>query len=228
MSFVPMYVLGFMGASRRLDHYDSSTGWQPLFIMMLLGGIVIMVGVALQIAQILASFIQKNHLRDTTGGDPWNGRTLEWATPGPPPFYNFTTIPHVSTVDAFWHAKQHGIQKPKYEDIHMPKSTAVGIYISIWATLASFAFVWNIVWLIVVSIVGIIVTFIRRGFDEESEYVLPAAQVQALEEARAKKDAAHAKAKVDDQEDMGIVDLIKVIITFVVDVIKNKRWRTWR
>lgn len=228
MSFIPMYVLGFMGASRRLDHYDASTGWQPLFITMLLGGIVIMVGVALQIAQIIASFIQKNHLRDTTGGDPWDGRTLEWATPGPPPFYNFTAIPVVSTVDAHWHAKQQGIKKPVYEDIHMPKNTAAGIYISLFATLASFAFVWNIIWLIVVSLIGIVVAFIRRGFDEDSEYTLPAAEVQKIEEARAKKDAAHMQAHTTDEEDMGIVDLIKVIITFVLDVLKNKRWRSWR
>ena len=84
LSFIPMYILGLMGATRRLDHYDASTGWQPLFILMFIGGLVIAVGVALQLAQILASVIQKNRLRDTTG-DPWDGRSMEWAVPSPPP-----------------------------------------------------------------------------------------------------------------------------------------------
>ena len=228
LSFIPMYVLGFMGASRRLDHYDSSTGWQPLFILMFIGGLVIAIGVALQIGQILASFIQKNKLRDTTGGDPWNGRTLEWATSSPPPFYNFTVIPHVNTVDAYWEMKQQGLQKPAYEDIHMPKNTAVGIYISIYATLASFAFVWEINWLIVVSMIGIIITFIRRAFKEDSEYTITAAEVQKLEEKRIKKSLADDKLKTDDsEEEIGVIELVKFIINFVLNIIKNKSWRKW-
>jgi cytochrome o ubiquinol oxidase subunit 1 len=227
MSFIPMYVLGFMGASRRLDHYDSSTGWQPLFILMLLGGIVIMIGVALQVAQILASFIQKNRLRDTTGGDPWDGRSLEWSTMSPPPFYNFAVIPTVKTRDAFWHMKKLSATKTKYVDIHMPKSTPVGIYISVFATLAAFAFVWNIIWLIVVSLVAIVVVFVRRGFDEHSEYTLPAEKVQEFEEARIKKETSDLNTKNHADEDMGIVELIKVILQFIIGIIRNKRWRTW-
>ncbi len=225
MSFIPMYVLGLMGASRRLDHYDASTGWQAMFILMLIGGIVIAIGVALQLAQILASFIQKNRLRDTTG-DPWDGRTLEWATPSPPQFYNFTDIPTVSTRDAFWEMKKRPLPKRIHEDIHMPKNTAAGIYISIFGTLACFGFVWNIIWLIVVSVIGIIATFIIRGFDEHSEYTIAAVEVEKLEEARIKKDLA-TKHVVDDKndEDMGLVDLIKVVLAFVIDVIRNKRQR---
>ncbi len=230
LSFIPMYVLGFMGASRRLDHYDASTGWQPLFILMFIGGIVISIGVALQLAQILASFIQKKHLRDVTGGDPWDGRSLEWSTPSPPPFYNFTVIPQVSTYDAYLEMKQIGVSKVVYEDIHMPKSTPIGIYISIFATLASFAFVWDIIWLIVVSIIGMIVTFIIRAFDEHTEYVLPAAEVEKLEVARAKKSVTHNSAGVhagSTDDDMGLWELIMIIWKFVMDIIKNKRWRKW-
>jgi cytochrome o ubiquinol oxidase subunit 1 len=156
-SFVPMYVLGIMGATRRLDHYDASTGWQPLYIMMLVGGLIIMAGVALQVVQIIASVIQKRQLVDTTG-DPWDGRTLEWATASPPPFYNFAVIPTVTARDEYFEAKQRGgLPKPKYEDIHMPKNTGTGIYVAAFAFAACFAFVWHIVWLAVVGIVGIIV-----------------------------------------------------------------------
>jgi len=213
LSFIPMYVLGFMGASRRLDHYEASTGWQPFFVLMLIGGIVIAIGVVLQIIQIIASIIQKQQLRDDTGGDPWGGHSLEWSTQSPPAFYNFVTIPNITTADAYLDIKKGRFEKTVYEDIHMPKNTAVGIYISIWGTLASFAFVWNIVWLVVVSIIAIIVTFIRRGFDEESEYTLTAAQVQKIEENRAAKTSRPAPAGIsNDQKKNGVKGILKNLI----------------
>ncbi len=226
-SFIPMYVLGFMGATRRLDHYDASTGWQPLFVLMLIGGIIIVIGVALQFAQILASVIQKKYLRDATG-DPWNGRSLEWATTSPPQFYNFAVIPKVTTRDAFWKMKQAGLPKPVYEDIHMPRNTAAGIYISIFAFLVGFAFVWEIVWLAAVSIVGIIVVFVIRGFNENSEYILSAEEVQQHEAAKIQKQEGSKYDKSDDtDQDMGIWELVKVVTKFLRDVVRNKRWRKW-
>ncbi len=227
MSFIPMYVLGFMGASRRLDHYDASTGWQPLFIMMFIGGLVIAVGVALQIAQILASFIQKNRLRDTTG-DPWDGRSLEWSTASPPQFYNYTTIPQVKTRDAFWEIKHSAIPKPAFEDIHTPKNISAGIFIAGFAFLVGFAFVWNINWLAVVSMVGILIVFVRRGYDEHPEYIISAAEVKKLEEDRLKKDKAkQTNIELGSDEDMGLAELITVVLKFGLDVIKNKRWQKW-
>jgi len=222
MSFIPMYILGFLGASRRLDHYDSSTGWQPFFIMMLIGGLIIALGVALQLAQILASFIQKNRVSN----DPWDGRTLEWAAASPPQFYNFTTIPEVTSRDAYLTMKQQGLPKPTYEDIHMPKSTSVGVYIAGFATLASFGFVWDIMWLVVISMIGILIVFVRRGYDEHSEYVLTAAEIQKLEEARAKKEKELPPVTDNETiEDMGIIELIRVVLSFFLDAIRNKRWR---
>lgn len=228
MSFIPMYILGLMGATRRLDHYDSSTGWHPFYILMLIGGLIIATGTALQIIQIIASFIQKRRLLDTTG-DPWDGRTLEWATASPPPFYNFTHIPEVTTRDAFWEMKQQGQQpKLKYEDIHMPKNTAAGIYISIFAFLAGFGFVWEITWLAVVSIIGAIVVLIIRTFDEHTEYTLPAAEVERLENERKQKIAALAAKPVnEDEEDMGLIDFIKIVLKFAISVIRERKWRTW-
>lgn len=226
MSFIPMYILGLMGATRRLDHYDASTGWQPLYVLMFLGGLVIAAGVILQLAQILASIIQKNQLRDTTG-DPWDGRTLEWATTSPPQFYNFTVIPRVSTKDAFWTMKHKGLPGARFEDIHIPKNTAAGIYISIFAFLVGFAAVWHIAWLAVVSIVGVIVVFVVRGFDEHPEYTLTAGEVKALEEARQKKQKARAKTIDQDQEEMGVWELVRYVLAFGLDVIKHKRWQKW-
>ncbi len=227
MSFIPMYILGLMGATRRLDHYDASTGWQPLFILMFMGGLVIMTGVALQLAQILASVIQKRRLRDTTG-DPWDGRTLEWASSSPPQFYNFTTIPQVSTRDAFTEMKKKGLQNPVYEDIHIPKNTATGIYIAGFAFLVGFAFVWEIVWLAVVGMIGVIAVAIVRTFNEHNEYIITAAEVQKLHEARLKTDQA---AKIDTEnesaEDMSLRELVQFVFVFLIDVIRKKKWRTW-
>lgn len=227
LSFIPMYILGLMGATRRLDHYDASTGWQPFYILMLIGGIVIMIGVALQLAQIVASLIEKKRLADTTG-DPWDGRSLEWATASPPAAYNFTVIPKVTTRDAFWEMKQKGLPKPAYEDIHIPKNTASGIYISIFAFLAGFGFVWEMVWLWVVSLVAIIVCVVTRTFNEDSEYTLTAAEVKKLEEERAKQTPKPpASSAKDDGEEMGVWDFVKVSVAFGLDVIRKKRWRKW-
>lgn len=225
MSFIPMYVLGIMGATRRLDHYDASTGWQPLYILMFIGGIIIAIGLALQIAQIVASFVQKKRLRDTTG-DPWDGRTLEWATASPPPFYNFTVIPTITTRDALWEMKQKGLPAPAYEDIHIPKNTAAGIYISILAFFIGFAFVWDIYWLAAVSLVGIVVVFIIRGFDEHPEYTLTSAEVQELEEARAEKNKKLAQGyAADTDEDMSLWELVQFVVKFGRDFLRNRKGR---
>jgi cytochrome o ubiquinol oxidase subunit I len=226
MAFTPLYVLGLMGATRRLDRYDADTGWQPLFIMALIGGLVIVAGVLLQVIQIVASVMQRRRLADTTG-DPWDGRSLEWSMGSPPPFYNFAVIPTVTSRDAFWEMKQSGLTKPDYEDIHMPRGTASGIYISIFAFFAGFGFVWDIVWLIVVSILGIIVCSIARTFHEDSEYTLTAAEVEKIETDRHKKFEAREKYASGSDDDMGLIEFIKIVVNWALDIVRNKRWRTW-
>ncbi|MDP1815171.1 MAG: cbb3-type cytochrome c oxidase subunit I, partial [Leadbetterella sp.] len=112
ISFIPLYLLGFMGAPRRIDHYDSSTGWQPLFITSTIGFIVISCGIATQIYLVIKSIRQRKQHLDKTG-DPWNGRTLEWATHSPPPFYNFAVVPPITSHEPFWDLKQKGWKPSK-------------------------------------------------------------------------------------------------------------------
>jgi cytochrome o ubiquinol oxidase subunit 1 len=90
LAFVPLYILGLMGATRRLDHYSASLGWQPLFIVSAIGAAIISAGVGIFILQIIVSIIKRKDNIDYTG-DPWNGRTLEWSIPSPAPFYNFAS-----------------------------------------------------------------------------------------------------------------------------------------
>jgi cytochrome o ubiquinol oxidase subunit I len=184
VSFIPLYILGFMGATRRLDHYDASLGWQGLFIVSVVGICIIGLGTLLQIVQIVVSFKNRKQLRDLTG-DPWNGRTLEWATSSPPAEYNFAIIPTVQGRDAFWEMKQSGVKaEPVYEDIVMPKNTAMGIYVSGFVFLMGFALVWHITWLIFFGLIGAVVCLVARALDEHTEYIIPAEEVKKIEESR--------------------------------------------
>lgn len=183
VAFVPLYILGFMGATRRLDHYTDPT-WQPFFIIAGIGSLIIMCGAALQVLQIIVSIKRRKQLQDVTG-DPWNGRTLEWATASPPPSYNFAVIPEVKSRDAFWEMKKdESSSTPVYKDFHMPKNTPMGIYISGFIFLIGFGFVWHIIWLVVLGLIGAISCFIIRAFDENTEYVITAAEVEKMEKER--------------------------------------------
>ncbi|GAC1414284.1 MAG: cytochrome o ubiquinol oxidase subunit I [Candidatus Doudnabacteria bacterium] len=184
LSFTPLYILGFLGAIRRLDHYDASLGWQGLFIVAGLGIIVIGIGALCQVIQIIVSFKNRKENMDLTG-DPWNGRTLEWSTSSPPPIYNFAIIPKVESHEPFWDQKQAGnLPEPKYEDIVLPKNTAMGIYLSGFVFLAGFGLVWHIVWLIIFGLIGTVSCVVIRAMDEDTEYVIPAAEVERMEACR--------------------------------------------
>ncbi len=225
MSFIPMFILGLMGATRRLDHYDKSTGWQPFYVMMFVGGLIISLGVALQIIQIIASFIQKRQLLDSTG-DPWDGRTLEWSVSSTPQSYNFAVIPEVDSREPFWDMKQKGLSTREYEDIHMPRSTASGIYISIFAFFAGFGFVWHITWLIVVSIIAVIVFTVTRTFNEDVEYTIPAEDIDKIESARTKQLDAQKWKYMSTNDDMGLREFIRIVIQWALGLIRSKIWRT--
>lgn len=180
VSFVPLYLLGFMGATRRLDHYAASTGWQPLFITAAIGFFILLCGGITQIIQFIVSVKEKKRHLDTTG-DPWNGRTLEWSTTSPPPFYNFTKTPTVTSHEEFWEMKKRGLPPKEYEDIVLFKNTGMGIYISGFAFLLAFAFVWHILWLGILGLVGIVACTMIRSFDEQTEYVLKAEEIEKME-----------------------------------------------
>ncbi len=181
IAFMPLYILGFMGATRRLDHYDTSTGWHPLFILVAIGMIFIIGGIVFQNLQLLVSILQRKQNRDVTG-DPWNGRTLEWSIPSPPPPYNFAIIPEVDQRDSFWATKKTKIPKnPQYQDIYMPKNTSAGIYIAAFSFLFGFAIIWHMWWLAILGTLGMIVCFISQTSKEDTEYIIPAAEVERIE-----------------------------------------------
>lgn len=183
VAFFPLYILGFMGATRRLDHYDASLGWQGLFIVAGIGVCIIGTGVAVQLLQLFVSIKNRKQLRDKTG-DPWDGRTLEWSVPSPAPFYNFAVTPYAAGRDPFWEQKQgKKATERQYEDIELPKNTAMGIYIAMAVFVFGFGIIWHIWWLAAIGITAAIVLFIVRSMDEEPEYTLTAAQLMKLDNA---------------------------------------------
>ena len=181
-AFMPLYALGFMGATRRLDHYDASMGWQGLFIVAGIGVLIIGLGIAFQLLQIFVSVLQRK--KNMVSGDPWNGRTLEWATTAPPAEYNFAHIPVVHDRDAFWMHKQRRPQGAKldYKDIQVPKNTSIGIFIAGFSFLFGFAAIWHIVWLAAIGLVGIIVSIIIRISSDETERTISAAEIAKIED----------------------------------------------
>jgi len=186
-AFIPLYILGFMGATRRLDHYSASLGWQPLFIVAGFGVVLIGIGVGFQVLQLVVSIWQRNERRDLSG-DPWNGRTLEWSVPSPAPFYNFTKQPVVTDRDQFWVDKQSGKKRrTEYEDIVLPKNSGLSVAIAACAFMVGFGMIWHMYWLALLMLFGIITTLVVRSMNEEPEYVLTAREVEKLDHARIRK-----------------------------------------
>jgi cytochrome o ubiquinol oxidase subunit 1 len=182
LAFGPLYLLGFMGMPRRMVHYDN-LAWQPYLIIAAGGLALILVGVFCQMAQLIVS-IRNRHAASDLTGDPWDGRTLEWAMSSPPAVYNFAKTPLVKDIDAFMDMKEKGIayQKPdRYHDIHMPKNTAAGFINGILAFMFGFAMIWYIWWLAVLCALGMLFTVIIRAFDDDTDYTVPAAEVERIE-----------------------------------------------
>ncbi len=189
LAFVPLYILGVMGATRRLDHYDASLGWQGLFIVAAVGVVFILAGIGVQILQYAVSFLQRRKLKDTTG-DPWDGRTLEWSVPSPVPPYNFATIPVVRSRDAFWTQKTQKpsqsktIATPHFEPIHLPAHSPLGLYIGGACLLLGFGIIWHIWWLAATSLVCAIALVIYRTVSENPEETFTPSRIAQFEKRR--------------------------------------------
>ena len=188
LAFVPLYFLGFMGMPRRMDHY-ANLAWQPYLLVAAGGTAVILFGILCLMIQLYVSIKNRNAYRDPTG-DPWDGRTLEWATASPPAPYNFATTPVVHDIDALTDMKEKGVvnkEPDHYHDILMPKNTYKGLIIGVLTFLCGFALIWYIWWLAVLSALGIIVTVIARACDDDTEYIIPASEVERIENERYRK-----------------------------------------
>lgn len=182
VAFSPLYLLGFMGATRRLNNYNVPE-WQPLFIVAAFGVVLVLIGVGFQMLQLIVSIRDRKKNLDTTG-DPWNGRTLEWTTSSPPPYYNFAIEPQVHDRDPFWamkHTKGGTIVHGKYQEFHMPKNSSMGFYIGVFGFLMGFGLIWYIFWLAAISAIGIIVCTIIHLSEKHPEYTVTVKEIEKIE-----------------------------------------------
>jgi cytochrome o ubiquinol oxidase subunit 1 len=194
LAFMPLYVLGLMGATRRMQHY-SNMHWQPLMLVALAGAILILLGIALTGVQLAVSIRRRELNRDVTG-DPWNGRTLEWSTPSPPPPWNFSDLPQVGRADAFWAMKQPGGTaqdrnvKRTYETIHIPRNNPTGFFLAFFAVLLGFSLIWRIWWGAGLGLLGVIVVGLMQAWRTDGEIEVPAEKVAAYERLHGLKESA--------------------------------------
>ncbi len=187
VAFMPLYAVGMLGMTRRMQHYDVPE-WRPWLIVAAFGAVLILIGIIFQIVQLVVSIRRREELRDRTG-DPWNGRSLEWATASPPPVFNFAIPPEVRSEDAYWtmklQAQKQDIEKnePAYRDIEMPRNSPTGFVCAFFATIMGFALIWHIWWMVAAGLVGAFATFVAFAWRDHDEYVIPAAEVARIDRA---------------------------------------------
>ncbi|MBF5058186.1 cytochrome o ubiquinol oxidase subunit I 2 [Alcanivorax sp. 521-1] len=190
-AFMPLYVLGLMGVTRRMNHFDDPSV-QIWFIIAAFGAFLIAIGIASFLIQLVVSYRRRDELRDETG-DPWHGRTLEWSTSSPPPYYNFAFTPRVHDMDAWWQMKEHGYKRPEegFLPIHMPKNTGAGIILAGIATVLGFALIWHMWLLVGVSFLALLAVTIGHTFNYDRDYHIPADEVAETEANRTRMLANH-------------------------------------
>jgi cytochrome o ubiquinol oxidase subunit 1 len=187
VAFMPLYAVGMLGMTRRMQHYDVPE-WRPWLIVAAFGAVLILIGIVFQILQLVVSIRHREELRDRTG-DPWHGRSLEWATASPPPVFNFAISPDVRSEDAYWAMKSHARQQdlennePHYEDIQMPRNSPTGFVCAFFATVMGFALIWHIWWMVAAGLIGAFATFVAFAWRDHDEYVIPAAEVARIDRA---------------------------------------------
>jgi cytochrome o ubiquinol oxidase subunit 1 len=188
ITFTPLYILGLEGMTRRLQHINVEQ-WRFMLDLSLIGVGVLIVGAICQVVMLVVSILKRDELRDTTG-DPWDGRSLEWATPSPPPFFNYAVMPNVEGEEAYWDIKLRAIEtqqlspEPAYEPIEMPVNSPVGLYTAFFATVTGFSLIWHIWWLAAVGLVSAFAGFVVFAWRDVHEFHVPVEDVARADHAR--------------------------------------------
>jgi cytochrome o ubiquinol oxidase subunit 1 len=188
VAFLPLYVLGLSGMTRRMQHYDRPE-WQPWLMIAGAGALIILCGIGFQIAQLIVSIRGRNHRRDVTG-DPWDGRTLEWSTASPPPAFNFAIQPTVTDREPYWSTKKtaggsgaEAAQEPHYQALHMPRNSPTGFITAFFAVVGGFSLIWHIWWLFILGLTGAYATFVVFAWRDAGEIEIPVEEVARADRA---------------------------------------------
>jgi cytochrome o ubiquinol oxidase subunit 1 len=186
--FLPLYAAGLLGMTRRLQHYDVAA-WRPYMLVAAVGIVIMAASAACQVIQLVVSIRERRALHDELG-DPWNGRSLEWATTSPPPAFNFAVLPQVHGAEPYWEIKRQAIEtqqlspEPHYEPIEMPRNSPTGFVTAFFATITGFALIWHIWWLMGVGLVAAYAVFVWFAWRDVEEHVIPAHEVAERDTAR--------------------------------------------
>jgi len=188
VTFVPLYAAGLLGMTRRLQHYDVAS-WRPWVLAAAFGIVLMGCAAACQVIQLYVSIRRRDELRDETG-DPWNGRSLEWATLSPPPAFNFAVLPRVHGEEPYWEIKHRAIEtqqlptEPQYEPIEMPRNSPTGVITAAFATITGFAMIWHIWWMVGLGVAAAYAVFVWFAWRDVEEYEIPAAEVARIDHPR--------------------------------------------
>ncbi|MBV9727533.1 MAG: cbb3-type cytochrome c oxidase subunit I, partial [Gammaproteobacteria bacterium] len=188
VTFVPLYIVGLLGMTRRLQHYEVAE-WRPWILIAAAGVVLSLLAILAQVMQLVVSIRQRERLRDTTG-DPWDGRSLEWATPSPPPAFNFAVMPNVEGDEPYWHLKQRAIEtqqlaaEPHYAPIEVPRNSPTGFITAFFATMTGFALIWHIWWMVGVGLVAAYAVFVWFAWRDVEAYIVPVEEVARIDRAR--------------------------------------------
>jgi cytochrome o ubiquinol oxidase subunit 1 len=186
-AFVPLYAVGLLGMTRRMQHFNQPE-WYPWILAAGFGALLITVAIGCQVAQLVVSIRGRAHRTEPTG-DPWDGRTLEWATASPPPSYNFAVLPNVEGTEPYWGMKERAraslalSAEPEYEDIEVPRNSPTGFITAFFAVITGFALIWHIWWIVVLGLVGAYATFVVLAWRDVAESAIPAEEVARMDRA---------------------------------------------
>ncbi|WP_406946016.1 cytochrome aa3 quinol oxidase subunit I [Halobacillus sp. SY10] len=180
--FFPQYFLGLDGMPRRL-FITNVAEWLPLNVISTVGAFGMGLGFIVFVYNVYYSFRYSE--RETTG-DSWNGngRTLEWATTTPVPYYNFATVPYVDEIDPYIRMKEEGkttFEEDKVKPIHMPSYTGQPFIMMAFLGLASFGLVFEWMYVAVFGLIGAVFMMIRRSFDYDDGYYVPVEEIKRTE-----------------------------------------------
>ncbi len=188
VTFMPLYVAGLLGMTRRLQHYEVAE-WRPWVVAATFGVAISGIAMICQFIQLYVSIRDREALCDKTG-DLWNGRSLEWATSSPPPVFNFAFLPEVKSEEPYWEMKQRSMRTGHladigaYQPIEMPRNSATGFITAFFATMAGFSLIWHIWWMVIVSLVAAYAGFVWFAWRDKDEYTVPASEVEKLDQER--------------------------------------------
>ena len=187
LTFVPLYMVGLLGMTRRMQHFDNPE-WYPWILASGAGALLVALGIAFQVAQLTVSIRSRARRAEPTG-DPWDGRTLEWATASPPPAYNFAVLPDVEGLEAYWGMKERALEhlslsaEPRYEAIEVPRNSPTGFITAFFAVVTGFSLIWHIWWLVILGLVGAYATFVFFAWRDVTETEVSADEVARQDRA---------------------------------------------